>query len=296
MFFSSQKEKIQKTIKELSHLDYLRNVTKSIFDYDIPYEMMYSLRKEFIEEILQTKGKVALIEIDGFYYACECFFTGELDPNGFLNDVTVITRNGKEVTFKDWYHNENVTIIFNDLNYAPDFWCDIFADYLTKIDTSLKLAIQNTRIKPIPVVYSSDQKRVVEEVLTQAENGIYKSIVSDDILSEINGINTITTLNITDPKYTETMQYLSKLYDDVNRWFFGIYGLGLNGSGKIAQQTVSEINTDAEAKMVYPFIMLKMRKRGLEMFKNKTGIELSVDFSHPWKQHLKKEVLENGEI
>lgn len=287
--FSEWKEKTQKITRELTHYDYLSNITKSMFNYDINYDMQYSLRQEFIEEILQSEGKCALINIDGYYYACTCKFTGDLNPNGFLNDVNVFTKNGKTFYFEDWYHNKNVTILFNDNNYAPDFYCDIFADYLTKVDVSLKLAIQNTRIKPIPIVKNQSQKNVVDEVLKATDDGIYKTILNDDFLADITENPSINVLNITDPKYSETIQYLSKIRDDVFRWFFGIYGLGMNGSGKIAQQTNAEISLNDESKMTLPFIMLEMRKKGLKMFKNKTGIDIKVDFSHCWKRHLELE-------
>lgn len=279
---------------EFNYNDYLKQILKSLFTYDFDEKTRQTLRTEIIEDILLENGMCAIWKIDKLLYATECFFTGKIDPNGFLSDVTCITKNGIEKTFKNWYNNPDVAIIFNDNNYTPDLFFRKTAHDLTNVDISLELNVINSRLKPVPQVKNEEQKRAVEQILNDTAIGTYKTIMNkSQNVQDVLGKQEIPILNLTDAKYSQHIQYLSLYKDDVLRWFLGMYGIGMATSGKRAQTTRDEIASNSESKMIIPCDMLNQRKLGIEMLNKKFGTSFTVDFSKVWKENREREERKN---
>ena len=65
-----------------------------------------------------------------------------------------------------------------------------------------------------------------------------------------------------------------------------MYGMNSQGSSKLAQQTVDEVNQDNNASMIIPHDMLRMRQNGVEELNKKFGWNSEVSFSECWMSRL----------
>ena len=99
------------------------------------------------------------------------------------------------------------------------------------------------------------------------------------------------------------MQYIAKTVDDYLRWCCGLYGQNIQGNGKLAQQTVDEVNGQTSFSFVLPNDMLYQRKQWLERMKelNLVSEDADIDFSRAWKvEEVKYEkeadINEDGDI
>ena len=132
-------------------------------------------------------------------------------------------------------------------------------------------------------------------------------ITSNNVLAEAlaeagaGNAETIKVLDITDVKNADKLQYIVKCIDDAFRWFFAMIGQAIQGNGKLAQQSVEEVQGTTSMSFILPNDRLKMRRKGWEKVNALFGTSVSVDFSDAWKTEsikYKKEadIDENGEL
>ena len=155
----------------------------------------------------------------------------------------------------------------------------------------------------------SDDKEAaaVKEAFTKIKDDSEPiQITSNNVLAEAlaeagAGSETIKVLDITDVKNADKLQYIVKAIDDVFRWFFSMIGQAIQGNGKLAQQTVDEVQGTTSMSFILPNDRLKMRRRGWDKVNEIFGTSVTVDFSDAWKTEsikYKKEadIDENGEF
>ena len=94
------------------------------------------------------------------------------------------------------------------------------------------------------------------------------------------------TFSLTQPEQVHTIQYLSKYYDDVNRWFYTLNGQPVQGTGKMAQLTQEEVMGSQTLSTIQPFNKFTERKKFCDKVNEILGIDMNVDFSTPWKISL----------
>ena len=87
----------------------------------------------------------------------------------------------------------------------------------------------------------------------------------------------------------DSVQYLSKLHDDILRRKATMYGHALNTTGKLAQQSKDEINDYDSISMIIPEDMLECRRNGVEMINKVFGCNITVDYSLPWRYKMYKQ-------
>jgi hypothetical protein len=147
---------------------------------------------------------------------------------------------------------------------------------------------------PMPVASSAKIQKAVEAAIENMRNGKIATILDDDTLSKYVADTTtaaantgIQTVNLTEVEKSQYIQYLAKFRDDLMRWFYSLYGMNSQGSSKMAQQTVDEVNQDNNASMILPHDMLRMRMKSLENQVNKKfGWDMEVSFSECWQSRL----------
>jgi len=209
------------------------------------------------------------------------------------HDLIVRALDGKTETFKDWKENPNVIVFFNNSCKAPDMNIGRFAEMFTDLEISLKLNVLYSRFFPIPVAKDQPTKKAINEAIKKMLEGQIKdgtTILTEDVVSAITeGTSGVDTINFTDVDKSRYIQYLAKYRDDLMRWFYSIYGMNSQGSSKLAQQTVDEVNQDNNASMIIPHDMLRCRQKALEIAKRKQpelfeGAEVS--FSECWMSRL----------
>lgn len=290
-YYNSNKEKFVKRERYADYMDMFETTLISMFDYK---EFPKTFRSEFFEHYLLTDGMACAYNIDGEWYACRCVLVPNSDGltvNGYGSDAIVTTENGHEYNVKDWETNDNIVVCFNNSTWSEDLNIMWFGQMLSEVDISMKLNVIYSRLKPIIGCASSKQKVALDLILNDLADGKLKTYTTDDIVSAINGNTGIIVDNISDVKYSECLQYLSKFHEDLLRRFYFPYGMDTAGSGKMAQQTTDEINKNSDTKLILPIDRLKWRKKFADRFNEVTGGSVSIEFSDCWKDS-KKDLME----
>ncbi len=292
--FSNISEKAQNQIRAAAYNEMLANTLNTMMTYKLPSEQLKNVDQGFHELFLLINGIAAMWKhpTDGWISSL-ANFTGSVDAYGMSHDLIVRALDGTTETFENWKDNPDVIVFFNNSCKAPDMNIGRFSAALTDVEISLKLNVLYSRLFPIPVAKDQPTKKALNEIIKNMLEGIVKdgpTIVDEDMISKlIEGSSGIDTINFTDIDKSRYIQYLAKYRDDLMRWFYSMYGMNSQGSSKLAQQTVDEVNQDNNASMIIPHDMLRCRQKALEIAKEKQpelfeGAEVS--FSECWMSRL----------
>ena len=299
MFFSKMKEKSQKAYRIESYDEIFTDVLDSMFVYrgdNVPEEVL--ARQSFIDEYTTLEGAAAIVKMPANavskpgYYAdkyiiCHAESAGTPDPYGFGEDMIVSGENGFVKKYENWIDNKDIVVFFNNASYKPDMNIGRFSDALAEVEVSLKLNVLFSRMYPIPLASDTKVKKSIEEAIKNIQEGKISTIMDErklrEIIDQAKGIETV---NLTDEEKSKYIQYLAKYRDDLMRWFYSLYGMNSQGSSKLAQQTVDEVNQDNNASMILPHSMFRARQDGCKMAKDKFGWNMEVSFSECWMSRL----------
>lgn len=250
-----------------------------------------SVDTNYLELCLIRYGVCAIVKVSNDeYYVGVPALLPPLDNYGFGTVVEMTTRNGKALG----QHTVGVdcALIWNNNTRQPDFDLYRFAESLTDTDISLSSIVRNSRKSPIPVAKDSRLKTAIDESLNNAQNGVSEYTVVNDVslVQEVNGAKPdIPVLNLTDPAVSDKIQYLSKYHDDLIRRLATLYGHDMQTTGKMAQQSVEEIQGFDSYSMIIPEVRLTERRKGIKMFNKVFGTNATVDYSLPWRYNIYKQ-------
>ena len=273
------KEKIIASNNEFIYLTLV-----SMFDYYSNEETSYDEFFENLEEFLCKDGVCGIFEVDKKVVCSKINFVGKLNEYGKPLDCICITKNGKEYSFSDWRNNKDIIVAFNNKNHVSDKKAEVTAELLTEIEVSMKSGTIGTRFNKIISVTNQIEAEKVRKAIEMNQIGLPQVVTSENDIKKIlddKANNTI--YDLTSIKDSDKMQYLSKLKDDVLRQFYNIYGLNIQGSSKMAQQTVSEIENGAESSFIIPLSKYYERKNFIEEINKKFNKNFEVKFSKVWE-------------
>ena len=280
-----------------SHMTSLNDFLVSMFDYDGFPE---SIDEKFIEYYLRSNGSVA--------------FLSPADINPDLPDELIVIRGshtGEPANYglgKEYLgSNDNASIGslraeigktcavgYNNSVMSPDVDVPFYADTLKEIEKSITFNIRFARLAPILKASSSLSKEALEELLNNIDDGNMVNIITSNIVKEMlneetNAVEPIHLTNVDDNRY---IQYLTKAYEDLLRIFHTKYGQAEQGSGKLAQQSVDEVNGSASASFVMALDELKQRQKMVEwvndMYGERFNFHGSVKFSPAWDMEYQR--------
>ena len=301
-----------KVLKAWSLKDVLINYLAPMFKYE---ELPDSIPEEFIERFHILNGDIAVWKLDdpnAFRYKDElivscCGYADKPDVYGIGERVIATTLSG--YVKEDLKEGESCIVIHNNSLYTSDMSIICyFTDMFTEMLTSLKTNIIYSRLKPVFKVSDDKEAAAVKEAFTKIKDDSEPiQITSSNVLAEAlaeagaNAAETIKVLDITDVKNADKLQYIVKCIDDAFRWFFSMIGHAIQGNGKLAQQTVDEVQGTTSMSFILPNDRLKMRRKGWDKANKLFGTNVTVDFSDAWKTEsikYKKEadIDENGEL
>ena len=301
-----------KVLKAWSLKDVLINFLAPMFKYE---ELPDSIPEEFIERFHILNGDIAVWKLDdpnAFRYKDElivscCGYADKPDAYGIGERVIATTLSG--YAKNDLKEGESCIVIHNNSLYTSDMAIICyFTDMFTEMLTSLKTNIIYSRLKPVFKVSDEKERAAVLEAFTKIKDDSEPiQITSSNVLAEAlaeagaNPTDTIKVLDITDVKNADKLQYIVKCIDDAFRWFFSMIGQAIQGNGKLAQQTVDEVQGTTSMSFILPNDRLKMRRKGWDKVNKLFGTSVTVDFSDAWKTEsikYKKEadIDENGEL
>ena len=180
---------------------------------------------------------------------------------------------------------DDVVLCYNNSFMCPDLEIRWFAELLTEIDISIRVLVLNARACKVSKVSSSIEQAKLQECFNSTEDGKPHVYFSDNAVEKLltgeDELNNV--MDLTDATLSDKIQYLVKLKDDVERWFHTDYGHSMDTSGKLAQQSVEEINKSAGIAYITPNDMLNCRKKFVAEINETFGLNIEVDFSESWK-------------
>lgn len=283
--YSALKEKQKQDFREMSYNDLILEILSSMFDYS-----GLNIDEEFVEGYLLTLGSCAFWKVGEELVASPCNFIGSPDSYGRGKDLFCCTQNGHSKTFTDWKNNNEVVVVFNNKQRNPDMNIERFASIFASTDKSIVNNVLNCRYSPIVRASTEAEKQAFEKAIQNNKNGEPMIVLSSNLLMEEDKNEKV--INLTDVRNSDKIQYLTKLHDDIARWFFSLYGMSTNGAGKLAQQTTQEINSGNCASFILPFDMLRERQKGIEKINKIFSLKATVDFSEVWKMSLSRTMAE----
>lgn len=282
MLYSTLKEKMQKVVRIKSYDDILLSTLISQLVYkDLPD----TVETNFLEMYKLVEGVAGIWKRgEDEYVSCHVGFSGMPDANGIGKNCIVATDDGQTKEIKDWKNSEEVVIFFNNNIKSPDLSIGIFSDMLSEADFSMMTLVKDAKHSHVPVVKDEKQKKALEQVFEKVDKGQTAVFVDESILPNFNedGKQGVYTLDITDPTLADKIQYLSKAHDDFFRWFYSLNGMNSQGSSKMAQQTVDEVNQDSAASMIIPYIRLREAEKSIERVNEIWGLNAEVSLSESW--------------
>lgn len=288
---AKRKEKVNTNTEQWGHN--LLSIVCAMFDWRVP-QIKHT---EFIELYLNMLGECAIWNTRDGYAVTRCNRAGKPNVNGLGSDLICGTGNGESKTFYDFENSNEVVYIKNDFFAMPDMNVDRVADILGETERSLRKLAINSRYTPVALAHNDLEKTAIEGIFSANDSEKGNVIVSSNIASELlDGIkHDIPVLNITDVSMSDKIQYLHKSKDDTLRQFFNLYGMDTSGAGKLAQQSVEEINAGEHSHHIIPNLRLSVRLEAIEELKEKFGWnDVSVSFSKCWvEEEAKRNTVED---
>lgn len=146
--------------------------------------------------------------------------------------------------------DKEIAVGYNNYLHTPELDIIRFAYLLAETDTSMRVNILNTRISPIFLARSENEKKSFEKASENIYTGKSNTIMLDDFFNDETQ-KTDRTMYLTEPNHVDKIQYLSKFHDDLIRRMCNLHGITMNTTGKMAQLTTSELNEYSEFSSIY---------------------------------------------
>lgn len=150
---------------------------------------------------------------------------------------------------------------------------------LASIDTSTDFLIKWSRVAPFLLCNDSKSKQAMLDVVKSVMDGNMTPVISDNILSSLmdEKASPVTVVDVMQPERVRDFQYLVEYRQSIIKECIQLFGIPYQvGNGKMAQQSVDEVNSGNGACYIIPMDILKnFRKFARHL--NKT-FGLNVDF------------------
>lgn len=249
-----------------------------------------------IEEILLNDGCGAYIKDkdgDGRWVFGSCRLGGMPDAYGFGRLAIITLKNGHVYQREEWRQDKDIVVVFNTPLRQPDLNIPRYSNLFAESETSLVSQLCNSRLHPIPFAKDEKQRVAMEEAAKDMDAGKLRTIISANVAQELIELgidpNVAQTLQLSDPNASSHIQYISKLLDDLRRWFWQLYGHNPETNGKLAQQSVEEVSSGQSISEILPFAMYNARQREAKLLKEHFDWDVTIDFSEAWKRQIEEE-------
>ena len=285
--FAKLRSKYQNEVRYYTHFNTLFNSLLEMFTWE---NLPDTIPKRFLETFLHVTGEVFIAKINGELYACNGTLSGEVDAYGMGTDCIAVTPIGEA------HGKRGIDIAYgiNNDSASPDTLTYWIAHLLGETDKSLQTNILYSRYLPIPKVNDSKDKQAFDEILDKLNEGELRAFASKNILSNEFDNDSANVFEITDVNRSDKIQHLSRLYDDLFKRFYNIYGQPLQTQNKSAQTTSDEIHGMDSVSFIIPLQMYRCRLALADEINKIFGTEISVKFSEAWQYEYNAFVLRDG--
>lgn len=281
--FKYNKPKVKKQINTNNHNIRLLHSIIGMLEYDNVYD---GLDTNFMELYKILDGKVGIVEDKDKIIA----FRGE--HSNIVNAYGVGTHfiGASALNSYDIVDGKNGVVGYNNKLMTSDYFEILkYSEIFANIDISAEYNIMYSKYNPLFSVKNQKIKEQITQAFNNMNDGKPLTIVSklsDELLNE--GIKPIEVINLTDVKNIDKLQYLLKAFDDYEKQFYRHFGISLNTSTKMAQQSEEEINQTQSLAMIYPIERLKCANEMCKKMNKLYGGNMTVHFSEVWEQEYIK--------
>lgn len=271
----------QSFINKFSYIDELTRFVCSIFEYENAPE---TLDSRFLELYLNLHGSVLVgyLENTTNLICVPASLTDNIDAYGLGTNAFGVSPIGEVRGVR------GITVAYgrNNKTAIPSFQIYRNADMLTELDKSIMCIINNARMHPIPIAKDKKTKESIEMAQDDIKDGKNSTILSDNVFNSDDMGNSFDVLNLTDVNVSDKIQYLFHSKDDVYRQFYNHYGQSSQGTSKMAQQTISEIENGVS--IVDIMDMYNERQILVDDINNIFGTNMTVKFARAWELEIAK--------
>lgn len=284
-------------------IDIMENFFYSMFDYK---NFPDSMPKEMAERYLIWCGicgadKVPEDVNKGMYSGTSVFLnasvagastggtTKALDVYGLGTSVILTGANGYNVE----KNINDAAVGWNNSGHTSlRKFIVLSSEAIAKALTTLRSDIAYAKNHPIYKARDDKEKAALNEYWKKVKESdgdddlaIASTNIMDEILEGASSAASSNVINLSDPLNSDKLQYITKVVDDYMRWCFGLYGQTIQGNGKLAQQSVDEVNGQTSTSFILPNDMLYQRRKWVERMKKLQLIpeDADIDFSTAWK-------------
>ena len=272
----------------ISHFSDNSNFIVSMFDYD---GLPESIDERFIEIYLSGNGSIAWLnpsEIrSGLPDELIVIRGGRSDGIGNygLGNHYIGSNDNPEIGSISAEVGTQCIVGYNNSVMSPDFDSWYYADLLKECEKSIRFNIRYARLAPILKASDPVKREALEKLLNDIDDGNMVNIITSNVVEEMlkdDGSNTYEAIHLTENDDIRNLQYVIKGYEDLLRIYHTKYGQAEQGSGKMAQQTVDEVNGTASSSFVLALDKLKQRQKMIEAVNTRFGTSINVRFSPAW--------------
>ena len=276
--------------KEFSYNAFYQMIDSSVLSMFVYDGLPDTIPADILENVFNKKGQLIGFRHDGDLIIAPFEYGADPDVYGYGRKIIARSLNGKVWTFDRIKDADKIAIGWNNSKHCPDYMNLIAAESLNNIHLSLKLNILYSRLKPILTAADDKSKTAIESIIRDIINGkLDSTIISDNFLSMIDERGkAIDVLNVTDVGASDKIQYLVKAFEDVQRLLYTFNGQAIQGNGKLAQQSVDEVNGATSTSFIYPNNKLAHRRLWCDEMNAKFGTNISVKFSDSWLVEMEK--------
>lgn len=270
------------------HLRYfseLLQFTCNMFAWNLPE----SIKPEYLEKFLNCNGIVGVMKTNENEFTIGMGgTTGKLNQYGIGDMFNGNTLGGGENDYIWGKIGEKVAICWNNTMHTPNLDISRVAQTLAEYDKSIFRITQMTRANPIFAAKNDNVKHAIENAESKIVNGDIVCVLSDNVLSEYQSSENLTKIEITEPRYSEYLQFLNEGKDAEYKRYYQKYGHAMQASSKHTTTLIDELHGADSVSFITPLDMLKCRQEFCEMANEMFGGGFSVDFSDVWKREFEK--------
>ena len=213
-------------------------------------------------------------------------FTGIRDEFGDFTEFVAMTLNSEPETYTLKNH-EHVVVCGNTPLYRPfKEERDFYATMKEETDRSILCQLINTRLNKALVAASDQQKKQIQKAYKEVIEG-YPMILVTNLLEDLDSID------LTDPKEIDKMQYLSAFYSTMEKREANNFGIDLENVEKRAQINDTELKQYDDVTTLKYLIMYEMRQAFVDEMKEH-GFDIEIVRNPIFYDEPEKEDVEEG--
>lgn len=213
-------------------------------------------------------------------------FTGIRDEFGDFTEFVAMTLNSEPETYTLKNHKD-VVVCGNTPLYRPfKEERDYYAFMKEETDRSILCQLINTRLNKALVAASDQQKKQIQKAYKEVIEG-YPMILVTNLLEDLDSID------LTDPKEIDKMQYLSAFYSTMEKREANNFGIDLENVEKRAQINDTELKQYDDVTTLKYLIMYEMRQAFVDEMKEH-GFDIEIVRNPIFYDEPKKEDVEEG--